>query len=168
MLNFTSDTQPLLSVVDAKTILTGQNPFGSVSDGLLRIKGYPFRPLLRHELFETRIVEGQRLSLEMHWDEHARVRKRGHWLSRVYLPLLQCRNSTLGLILRRTGGTAGEYKRMGLFRIVHERAQDPWPGFGFDVFHEFFRDLALLSPGGWERRTGATRLGLEECILVIK
>lgn len=137
--------ETLLHVQDAQVKLHGNDPFGSVSSGTLTISSNLLVPGTIQEKDEKEIIRRFLIAIikigdtgfhcDVSWDMKL---EEGDDQSFFFLMVYRGPYGMTGLILRRTGTTNGEYRRVGLFDSYND---------SLAVLGQNFEKLEVISSG---------------------
>ena len=144
------------------------DPTGRVAAGHIQLNGFPFRVTrlakTRNFVFpEVETIGQYYLGLSLDDVAVESPSAEAYW----FLPLrIRSKNSLSGLVLERTGGPPGEYRRVGLFivSIVDGKLRLE----SLSVLHKLssYR-VRPLELGDYRTRTGRRKNGIYECTITI-
>ena len=171
LLRVRSIVTPFITFLSAKMEPAGDDATGPVTGGSIRVKGFLFRLETlppRLDLEEMMRCRHMR-DMHLYWDEKSEGRGASVDV-RLYrfLPVrVRSVNTLSGLILQRTGGVPGEYRRVGLFD-VRDIQVDQLALESLAWVRKFLkRHFQPLEQDDYVEKTGGSKDSFEECIVSI-
>ncbi|QDS68372.1 hypothetical protein FKW77_010739 [Venturia effusa] len=120
----TTNLTYLLEILEANVDLVGEDEFGQVSGGYLRVRGH----LIEIDVLnpDTILVNGKRTSFDIRWDDHSGPAKAPLRLHCLPLKSFQSVESLLGfdVLCLEQVEPLGSFQRVGLLRIRYATSDD--------------------------------------------